>query len=135
MDLAQAMTAAVHPVQVRIINMNNPNHENLRYLTGFLRYLNRNHIYLRSRRNGMVTNFLKLCLHKTDGLKWMFLEGRFPFDPKTIIKIKDRKIRKNCYRCFAKYKKPIRSEKSLNVWGELNKFIQQDREKILEFQY
>lgn len=135
MDQAQDQTLAVHPVQARIINMNNPNHENLRYLTGFLHYLNRNHVYLRSRRNGMVMNFLRLCLHKTDGLKWTFSEGRFPFDPKTIIKIKDRKLRKNCYRCFAKYKKPLRSEKSLNVWGELNKFIQQEREKIIEFKY
>jgi CO dehydrogenase/acetyl-CoA synthase beta subunit len=135
MDLAQDQTTVARLAQARIINMNNPNHENLRYLTGFLHYLNRNHIYLRSRRNGMVTNFLKLCLHKTDGLKWMFLEGRFPFDPKTIIKIKDRKVRKNCYRCFAKYKKPIRSEKSLNVWGEVNRFLQQNKEEIMAFQY
>lgn len=132
MDLVQDLITAAHPVLVRIIDMQ---YTNLKYLTGFLHYLNRNHIYLRSRRNGMVTNFLMLCLHKTDGLKWTFSEGRFPYDPKSIIKIKDRKIRKNCYRCFAKYKKPIRSEKSLNIWGEVNKFIQQYREKILEFQY
>jgi len=135
MDLAQDQTTVARPVQVRIFNMNNPNHENLKCLTGFLYYLNRNHIYLRSRRNGMVTNFLRLCLHKTDGLKWTFSEGRFPFDPKTINKIKDRKLRKNCYRCFSRYKKPLRTEKSLNVWGEVNNFFRHNKEEIMAFQY
>ncbi len=132
MDLVQDRTTAARPVRVRIIDMQ---YTNLKYLTGFLHYLNKHHIYLRSRRNGIVMHFLKLCHCQTEGLKWTFSEGHFPFDPKTVPKIKSRKARKNCYRCFSKYKRPLGAEKSNNVWGEVNDFFRQNKNEIIASQH
>ena len=131
----QDQTTAAHPVQVQTIKMNIPDYSNLKYLTGFLHYLNKHHIYLRSRSNGMVANFLSLCHQTTDGLEWTFASGNFPFNPKTIPRIKNRKTRKACYRCFAKYKRPLGAEKPRNVWGEVNEFVRCHKEEIKSHQY
>lgn len=92
-------------------------------LTAIAHYLGKQHIMLRGRSNGMATYLLKIYFYHLQGLRWT-IDSEFPFDPKTITKVKNRKFRKTCYKCFAHYKKPNK-DINTSVWGELNHFIRE----------
>ena len=111
------MTADLLLVQIIRVAIMPPN------LTAIAHYLGKQHIALRGRSKGMATYLLKVYFYRLQGLKWT-IDSAFPFDPKTITKIKNRKFRKACYKCFAHYKKP-NTDLNTSVWGELNSFIRE----------
>ncbi|MDM1022087.1 hypothetical protein QSV37_17585 [Acinetobacter sp. VNK23] len=92
-------------------------------LTAITHYLGKQHIVLRGRSNGMATYLLKIYFHRLQGLEWT-IHSKFPFNPKSIPKVRDRKFRNDCYRCFAHYKKPNK-DINTSVWSELNSFIRE----------
>ncbi|KRI03938.1 MULTISPECIES: hypothetical protein [Acinetobacter calcoaceticus/baumannii complex] len=79
----------------------------VQHLTPILNTAFQGKVFLLSRVNGRELFLLKLCAKLLPELEWDFLLD-FPFNPKSISKVKDRRLRKACYQSFAQYKKTFK---------------------------
>lgn len=92
--------------------------KNIAHIAPLFNALFQNKLFL----NGFVAGRNLLCFNycakATPELSWD-INANFPFNPKRIPKIKDRKIRKACYQSFALYKsfKP-RPKPKLKIWRD-----------------
>lgn len=79
----------------------------VQHLTPILNIVFKGKIFFLSRVNGRELIWLKRCEEMLPELYWDFSLD-FPFNPKSIHKVKNRKLRRACYQSFAQYKKSFK---------------------------
>ncbi|MFX6133630.1 hypothetical protein ABTF13_16205 [Acinetobacter baumannii] len=79
----------------------------VQHLTPILNTVFQGKFFLLIRVNGRELMWLKRCEEMLPALFWDFTLD-FPFNPKSISKVKNRKLRKACYQSFAQYKKSFK---------------------------
>lgn len=79
----------------------------VQHLTPILNIVFKGNIFFVSRVNGRELIWLKRCEEMFPELFWDFSLA-FPFNPKSISKVKNRKHRRACYQSFALYKKSFK---------------------------
>lgn len=98
----QVMTADLHPVQVGIKVMKNINH-----IAPLFNALCKNKIFWNGFVPGRNLRIFNYCAKAAPELSWD-INNDFPFNPKQIPRLKDRKLRKSGYQSFALYKKSFK---------------------------
>ncbi|MGR2827334.1 hypothetical protein FY048_17790 [Acinetobacter sp. 1124_18A] len=99
----------------------------VQHLTPILNIVFKGNIFYVSRVNGRELIWLNRCAEMLPELYWDFSLD-FPFNPKSIHKVKNRKLRRACYQSFALYKKTFKpgSTKKLKIfkyeWPSLDKW-------------
>ncbi|AQV15440.1 hypothetical protein [Acinetobacter pittii] len=79
----------------------------VQHLTPILNIVFKGKIFFLSRVNGRELIWLKRCEEILPELYWGFSLD-FPFNPKSIHKVRNRKLRRACYQSFALYKKSFK---------------------------
>lgn len=79
----------------------------VQHLTPILNIVFKGKIFFLSRVNGRELIWLKRCEEMLSELYWDYSLA-FPFNPKSISKLKNRKYRRACYQSFALYKKSFK---------------------------
>ncbi|MCZ2945994.1 hypothetical protein NYY74_12870 [Acinetobacter baumannii] len=99
----------------------------VQHLTPILNIVFKGKIFFLSRVNGRELIWLKRCEEMLPELYWDFSLA-FPFNPKSISKLKNRKHRRACYQSFAQYKKSLKPRPKpklkilKNEWPSLEKW-------------
>lgn len=91
----------------------------VQHLTPILNIVFKGKLFFLSRVNGRELIWLKRCEEILPELYWDFSLD-FPFYPKSIHKVKNRKLRRACYQSFALYKKSFKpgSTKKLKIFKD-----------------
>ena len=81
--------------------------KNLSHLNPIYRCFSNNHWIIGGRSHLKKYLVIRLLEQQLPELKFN-IEWDFPFDPKSIFKVKNRKVRKACYQAFMLYKKSFK---------------------------
>ncbi|MCO8066795.1 hypothetical protein NI459_03935 [Acinetobacter schindleri] len=117
--------------------------KSMTHIAPLLNVLFKNGILLGGFAPGRKLLYFNYCAKATPELNWDITTD-FPFDPKRIPKIKDRKIRKAAYQSFALYKASFNSKSKskpdfkviVDEWGKaLSKAAKAFRDAVDAFSY